>query len=262
MSAEFLEKILHFKKKANQAKENYYSALKKKVAGEKFTRYRIFKKELARPGRIHLIAEIKKASPSAGLLREDFEVLAIAKVYVDNGAAALSILTEEKYFLGKPAYVSRVSEHYSIPILTKDFIIDEGQIYETFVCGSSAVLLIVAILNDDQLRRLMEVAKTLDLDCLVEIHREKELERALKAGAELIGINNRDLQTLKMDLSVSERLIPQIPKDKMIVAESGIDSHEEVSKLKELGANAVLIGETFMRSKDIAKKMREIMQGQ
>ncbi len=261
MSADFLQKVLQHKQKINKDKEEYYAELRRKLSKEKLTRYHIFKQAVSKPGRINLIAEIKKASPSRGMLCDNFDVMAIAKIYVDSGADAISILTEEKYFLGKPMYITRVSEHYSIPILTKDFIIHEGQIHETVVCGSSAVLLIAAILKDEELKHLMQTAAQFDLDCLVEVHNEKELDRALACGAEIIGINNRDLDTLKMDMSTCERLIPKVPKGKIIVAESGLDAHEQIVKLKDLGANAALIGETFMKAADMAGKIKEIMHG-
>ena len=155
----------------------------------------------------------------------------------------------------------QISERFSIPVLMKDFIIDEAQVYEAFQFGASAVLLIAAILNDKELKHLTEVAAGLDLDCLIEVHDEKELQRALKAKADMIGINNRDLRTFKVDFKTSERLIPLIPKDKIIVAESGLKTHDEIKKLKELGAHAVLVGETFMQADDIAAKIREIMTG-
>ena len=229
---------------------------------ERFSRYHLFRREISKPGKINLIAEIKKASPSRGLICDNFDVSTIAKIYVDNGAAAISVLTEEKYFLGKPRYISKVSEHFSIPVLTKDFIIHEGQIYESFTCGTSAILLIVAILDDATLKNLYEVASHIDLDCLVEVHNEEELDRALKLNAEIIGINNRDLHTFNVDLKVSERLIPKIPKDKIIVSESGIKTHDDIKRLQAAGANAVLIGETFLQTDDIAAKIKEVMHGQ
>lgn len=260
MPTDFLQQILDHKRQVNTEKKEYYAELKRKLSAEKLTRYHIFKQAISKPG-INLIAEIKKASPSRGLIRDDFDVMKIAKTYMDSGAAALSILTEEKYFLGKPMYITRVSEHYSIPILTKDFIIDEGQVFETVVCGASAILLILAILNDKEAGHLMGVAHQFDLDCLVEVHDEKELERAVKLGADIIGINNRNLSTLQMDTTTCERLIPKVPRGKIIVAESGLDSHEQIMKLQKLGANAVLIGETFMKSPDIAAKVKEVMRG-
>ncbi|OGX08718.1 MAG: hypothetical protein A2Z88_01865 [Omnitrophica WOR_2 bacterium GWA2_47_8] len=258
---DFLEKILKEKREYIQQKQPYYNSIRKKVADEKFTRYNLFKNAISKPGQINLIAEIKKASPSRGLIRDTFDVSSIADIYVKNGAAAISILTEEKYFLGKPPYVQRVSEHFSVPVLTKDFILEEGQIFETFAFGTSAVLLIVAILTDEQLKHLLRVAADLDLDCLVEVHDEKELERALKAGANIIGINNRNLHTFEVDLKVSERLIPKIPKGKVIVVESGFTAHEEVVRMKEIGSHAVLIGETFMKAPDIGQKIQEVMHG-
>ena len=158
-------------------------------------------------------------------------------------------------------YLRTVSENFSVPVLTKDFIIDEVQIYEALTLGASAVLLIAAISTDEELKHLLGITKHLDLDALVEVHDEKELGRALSAGAEIIGVNHRDLHTFTVDLKVSERLIPKIPKDKVIVAESGIKSHDEVKMLKGLGVHAVLIGETFLENADIGKKVKEVMEG-
>ncbi|MFA5088504.1 MAG: indole-3-glycerol phosphate synthase TrpC [Candidatus Omnitrophota bacterium] len=259
---DFLEDILKYKRSIVERKKDYFASLRKNIAGQKFTRYGLFRKSLVQPDRISLIAEIKKASPSQGVIRTSFDPLDLARIYVQNGADALSILTEDKYFLGKPPYVTRVSEHCSVPILTKDFIIDEGQIYETFACGASALLLIAAILTDERLKCLKGVSDDLDLDCLVEVHDEGELERVLRCGADIIGVNNRDLRTFQVDIRTSERLIPKIPRDKIIVAESGIRTHEDVLRLKEWGAHAVLIGETFLRADDVAKKMKEIMYGE
>ena len=258
---DFLVKILEEKRRLNQEKQAYFKSLKDKLGNTQFSQYHLFKKAISRPGAIHLIAEIKKASPSQGMLREDFDVAAIAKIYLDNKVAAISVLTEEKFFLGKPAYLQKVTENLNIPVLAKDFFIHEGQVFEARVNGASAILLIMAILNDDEFKHLMSVAHGLDLDCLVEVHDEKELERALKLGAEIIGINNRDLKTFVVDLKTAERLIPKIPKDKVIVAESGIKSHADILKLKDSGANAVLIGETFMREKNIDQKIKDIMKG-
>ena len=189
----------------------------------------------------------------------DFDPVFLAKIYTFHHASALSILTEDKFFQGSPGYIKKVSEKFNIPILTKDFIIDEGQIYEAFICGASAVLLIVAILTPSKLRNLMNAASNLDLDCLVEVHDERELKIALDGGAEIIGINNRNLRTFEVDLSTSERLIKKIPSDKIIVVESGIQSFKEVQHFKSLGAHAVLIGETFLKAPHIGDKVREVM---
>ena len=261
MPADFLNKIIDYKKSLLVEKKAFYASLKKKIKDDKLSRYSIFKKAISAPGEIHLIAEIKKASPSKGLICKHFDVLQIAKTYVEGGAAAISVLTEDKFFLGKPMYTRKVCENFSIPVLTKDFIIDEVQIIETFYCGTSAILLIVAILTDEKLKHLMKVASDLDLDCLVEVHNETELKRAPDAGADIIGINNRDLRTFEVDLKVSERLIPKIPRGKVIVAESGLKTHQDIQALKDLGANAVLIGETFLQAPDIATKIKEVMHG-
>jgi len=259
MLPDYLEKIITHKKVLLARKKDFYVNLETNMGKARLTRYHIFKEKISQPGQVNLIAEIKKASPSKGLIRDDFDVLKIADAYVKNGAAAISILTEDKYFLGKPAYVKKVTDQFAIPALTKDFIIDRAQIYEAFLCGASAVLLIVAILDDQKLKFLMSEANRLDMDCLVEVHDEEELKRALDCGADIIGVNNRNLRTFVVDLKVSETLLPQIPSSKIRVAESGITTHADVVKLQELGVNAVLIGETFMRATDIGAKVREVM---
>lgn len=258
---DFLKDIVEHKKKANADKRVFFDRLITQIQGTDFNRYAVFQKAISAPGKIHLIAEIKKASPSKGLLREEFDVKALAEVYEKSGASALSVLTEEKFFLGKPEYIKRISHDCRLPILTKDFIIEDGQLYEAKFNGASAVLLIVAILPPKELKRLIAKAEELDLDCLVEVHDEKELDAALSCGATIIGINNRNLHTFEVCLDVSEKLIPKIPKGKVIVVESGIQSRQDVLKFKELGAHAVLIGETFMREQNIEKKVKELMDG-
>lgn len=259
--SDFLKEIIEEKKRLLQTKKAFFSSIKAKLGEGKNTQYHLFKKTISKPDQINLIAEIKKASPSRGMLREEFDILEIAKVYVEHGAAAISVLTEEKYFLGKPMYVNKVSGNFNVPVLAKDFIIDEGQIYEASFNGASAVLLIMAILNDNEFKHLMDVASSLGLDCLVEVHNQGEMKRAVDGGAEILGVNNRDLHTFNVDLRVSEAIIPQIPKGKVVVAESGIKAHKDVLFLKELGANAVLIGETFMLSNNIGTKIKEVMYG-
>lgn len=245
-----------------KSRDAYYANLRKNMKPRDNKRYGVFKKAISKRGQVNLIAEIKKASPSAGLIREDFDPMRIANIYVQNKAAALSILTEEKYFLGKTAYLRKISNEYDLPMLMKDFIIHEYQIYEGSFCGASAVLLITAILSDAQIKDLMAAAHALGLDCLVEVHDEQEIERALKAGAEIIGVNNRDLRSLQVDINTGLRLIPLIPKGKVVVAESGLSSHDDVKRVGAAGAHAVLIGETFMRAEDIGAKIREVMHGQ
>jgi len=261
VSADFLETIAHHKLEVLSFKKAYYENLIKHMKPSGQRRYEVFKKAISKKGSINLIAEIKKASPSAGLIREDFNAAKIAGIYVKNNAAAISVLTEDKYFLGKFAYLAKVSENCPVPVLMKDFIVHKYQIYEGLFYGASAVLLIVAMLSDDQLKEFMKLAHSLGLDCLVEAHDQDEVKRAVSAGAEIIGINNRNLQNLKVDLNTSLKLIPQIPKGIVIVAESGLKTHEDIRRIQEAGAHAVLIGETFMRSPDIASKIKEIMVG-
>ena len=261
MSADFFKTIINYKIELLSAKKPYYQNLMKNMKPTGQQRYEVFKKAISKKGQINLIAEIKKASPSAGLIREDFNAPLIAQTYIKNNAAALSVLTEDKYFLGKFAYLEQVSENCPLPVLMKDFIIHEYQIYEGLFYGASAVLLIAAILSDLQLKGFMQVAHRLGLDCLVEVHDEAEIQRALKAGAEIIGVNNRNLQDLKVDLNNCLTLIPKIPKGIVIVAESGLKTHEDIRQVQEAGAHAVLIGETFMRSPDIGTKMKEVMYG-
>lgn len=261
MSPDFLKTIAEHKLQMLEAKKSYYANLKKNMKPSKGRRYEVFKKAISKKGQINLIAEVKKASPSAGLIREDFSATQIAQIYIKNNAAAISVLTEEKYFLGKFAYLAKISENCNVPVLMKDFIVHEYQIYEGLFYGASAILLIVAMLDDAQLKDLMKVAHHLGLDCLVEVHDAAELKRAAAAGAEIIGVNNRNLQSLKVDLNNCLKLIPQIPKGTIIVAESGLKTHEDIQKVHEAGANAVLIGETFMRATDIAAKIKEVMEG-
>lgn len=256
---DFLERIVAHKKELVAQKRPIYDALKKQLGNDEYTRYGLFKREITRTGKINIIAEIKKASPSKGLIREDFDVLQIAREYEEHGAAAISVLTEENFFGGDVRYVKRVVDNFHRPVLAKDFFIDPGQIYEARLNGASAILLIMAILTDAQMREFSDVAHDLDLDCLVEVHSEEDLMRALDCGADIIGINHRDLKTFNMDMELSKRLIPLIPEGKVIVAESGLDSRERLNELRDLGVNAFLIGEYFMREKDIGRKMDELL---
>ena len=261
MANDFLGTIVTKKHALIESRRAYYVNLRTHLVKSAYSRYGVFKKSISKPGEIALVAEIKKASPSKGVLRDDFNVEDIARAYEQAGASALSVLTEEEFFQGKPAYLKHVSESIHLPILMKDFFIDELQLFEARYCGASAVLLIVAILDDEQLGSLLRSAHDLDLDCVVEVHDEEELHRALKSGADILGVNNRDLRSFDTSLAVAEKLIPMIPEDKVIVAESGIKSYQDVKRLKELGADAVLIGETFMKERDIGAKVREVMTG-
>jgi len=261
MSDDFLKTIATHKLALLEAKRPYYENLIKNMKPAGLRRYEVFKKAISRKGQINLIAEVKKASPSAGLIREDFNASKIAGIYVKNNAAAISVLTEEKYFLGKFSYLSKVSDNCRVPVLMKDFIVHEYQIYEGLFYGASAVLLIVAMLSDKQLKAFLKLAHRLGLDCLVEAHDQAEVRRTISAGAEIIGINNRNLKNLKVDLNNGLKLIPQIPKGIVIVAESGLKTHEDIRKVQDAGAHAVLIGEVFMRSPDIGAKIKEVMYG-
>jgi len=261
VSADFLKTIAKHKLEVLTAKKSYYENLVKNMKPAGGQRAGSFKKAISQKGPINLIAEVKKASPSAGQIREDFNAAEIAGIYIKNKAAAISVLTEDKYFLGKFSYLAAISANTQIPVLMKDFIVHEYQIYEGLSYGASAVLLIVAILSDKQLKEFIQVAHRLGLDCLVEAHDKAEVKRAVLAGAQIIGVNNRNLKDLKVDLNNCLSLIPQIPKGIVIVAESGLKTHEDILRVQEAGAHAVLIGEVFMRSPDIASKIQEIMIG-
>ncbi len=216
-----------------------------------------FKTAISAPGRINLIAEIKKASPSRGVIRSDFDPEAIARIYEDNGAAAISVLTDSKFFQGDLSFLARVSSATSsLPILRKDFIIDEYQIYQSRLAGADSILLIAAILDLPTLSRFLSIASDVDLDCLVEVHTADELNMVLDTDARVIGINNRDLRTFKTDIRTTGRLMQMIPKDRVVVSESGISSKEDVEFLRGCGVNAMLVGESLMRSHDIGLKVR------
>ncbi len=259
MSADFLEKILAHKRRTNAAKQSMYATIKGHIGGEQYARYHVFKQAVSRPDRINIIAEIKKASPSKGLIRDEFDALGIAREYEKHHAAALSVLTEDKYFLGSVAYLKKISDEAKIPVLAKDFFIDEGQIFEARLNGASAILLVVAILSDVQIREFLTLAARLDLDCLVEVHDREELDRALDCGADIVGINHRDLKTFEMDMDLSAELMPLIPDDKIVVAESGLSNRDEIRRLRDSGVDAFLIGETLMRETDIGRKLDELL---
>jgi indole-3-glycerol phosphate synthase len=219
-----------------------------------------FKKSISRPHHINLIAEIKKASPSRGRIRGDFNPAKIAMTYQANGASAISVLTDERFFEGKLEYIKTVKEHVSIPVLRKDFIIDEYQLYESVAAGADAVLLIAELFSANELVSFYDLAASLGLDVLLEVHSEEDANKALATGGDIIGINNRDLHSFKVDLSVTQKLLRLLPAGKVRVSESGIKTYEDVMFLRSIGVNAVLIGEAFMESADIASKMREIMR--
>lgn len=214
-----------------------------------------------RKERFSLIGELKKASPSAGVIREDFEPITLAKVYEESGASAISVLTDEKFFQGKLEHLKAAKESTTIPILRKDFIIDESQIYESRIGGADALLLISRVLNDSELDQLTKLTEKLGMQVLVEVHNAEEVERVLKTKAKIIGINNRDLDTFKVDLQNTINLIKKFPKlkDRIVISESGIETRKDIETLKKAGVDGVLIGESLLRSKNIPAKIRELM---
>ncbi len=216
-----------------------------------------FYEALARPG-MSYICEVKKASPSKGLIAPQFPYLEIAKEYEQAGASAISCLTEPFYFKGADRYLREIAENVNIPVLRKDFVIDEYMIYQAKCLGASAVLLICAILDDARLKAYGQLAKELGLDALVEAHDEGEVERALKADARIVGVNNRDLRTFTVDMNNSIRLRKMAPKQVLFVSESGIKTNADIRLLYENKVDAVLIGETLMRSSNKAKMLEEL----
>jgi indole-3-glycerol phosphate synthase len=209
-------------------------------------------------GATAVIAEVKKGSPSKGIIRADFDPVTIARVYEANGASCLSVLTDEHFFFGHLGYLSAIRAAVELPLLRKDFIFDEYQVWEARASGADAILLIAAILDLPRLRELQAVAAALSLDVLLEVHDERELEAAMETGCPLIGINNRDLRTFVTDLGTTERLCGIIPPDRFVVAESGINARADVLRLHAAGAGAFLVGESLMREPDIGKKLREL----
>ncbi len=213
---------------------------------------------------VGLIAEVKKASPSKGVIRPDFDPVAIAREYESAGATCLSVLTDVKFFQGSLSYLGRIRSAVPQPLLRKDFIIDPRQILEAVEAGADAILLIAAILEDSQLRAYQSLARAAGLAALVEVHDESELDRALECGATLIGVNNRNLKTFSIDLATTERLARRLfassgGPEKLLVAESGIHTREDVVRLCACGARAILVGESLMREKDLGKKVAELL---
>jgi len=198
-----------------------------------------------------LIAEIKRASPSAGLLRPDFEPAALARAYAGAGATCLSVLTDGPYFQGSPEHLKQARAAVSVPVLRKDFMLDAWQVYESRLMGADCILLIMAALTNHQARELEELARALDMDVLVEVHNRAELDRALGLETSLIGINNRDLKTLQTDLETTAELAPHVPSDRFLIAESGIRTHADVQRLAEAGAFCFLVGESLLRQPDV-----------
>jgi indole-3-glycerol phosphate synthase len=250
-----LDKIIETKKEevARLKKETTVEQLWEIIAG--LEPCRDFRRAL-RSGSCNIIAEVKCASPSRGRLIDNFNPVRIASTYEKNGAAAISVLTDEKYFAGHKNYLTQIRQKVNLPLLRKDFIIDAIQIYETRAIGADAILLIVRVLGK-KLSDFILLSKDLGLSPLVEVHTQEELEAALATGAKIIGINNRNLDTFVTDIETSRRLMAQMPADKVVVAESGIKERRDIESLTQAGINAFLIGEAFMTAPDIGKKLRE-----
>ncbi|MDG6779005.1 indole-3-glycerol phosphate synthase TrpC [Thiomicrorhabdus sp. zzn3] len=209
-------------------------------------------------GQSAVIAEIKKASPSKGVLRDSFDPVEIAKSYAEHGAACLSVLTDRDFFQGGNEYLQAVHEAVDLPIIRKDFIVDDYQVYEARVIGADCILLIAAAIGDAQMYELTETAMQLGMDVLIEVHNEDELERALKLPLPMIGINNRDLHTFEVTLETTLRMLDKIPDDRIVVTESGILGPEDVAKMREHHVNSFLVGEAFMRAEKPGEKLAEL----
>jgi indole-3-glycerol phosphate synthase len=257
--ADFLATIVeHVKSQVEQRqREMPASVLRERPLFQTPTRG--FVKSMAGNSR-RIIAEIKRASPSKGLIRVDWDPVAIAKDYANHGASAISVLTEERFFQGRLLYLEQIRSAVDIPLLRKDFIIDSYQLTEARSYGADAVLLIAALLDPSRLKELREQATDLSLDSLVEVHTEEELNAAVKSGAQLLGINNRDLKTFEVNLATTERLAPLVPAGMPAACESGIDSVEQIRRVEKLGIHLFLIGESLMRAAQPGKKLRELLE--
>jgi indole-3-glycerol phosphate synthase len=209
---------------------------------------------------IRLIAEVKQASPSQGMLSPNFNPTELAQTYAEGGgAAAISVLTEANYFMGSIEHLAAIKEVVGLPLLRKDFIFDPYQLYESRAYGADALLLIVAILSQEQLKELVSLSHSLGLRCLVEVHNEGEVERAVLSEAEIIGINNRDLNTFTVDINTTRRLQPLIPQERIVVSESGIKNKRDIEKLGKWGVDAILVGEALVTAGDVRSKMKELL---
>ncbi len=257
-----LEHIIAYKRdevaarKKARAWDHLDSAIRKQ------TQPRGFAKALReRTDRKALIAEIKKASPSKGLIREDFDPPALAKAYEAGGAACLSVLTDAPSFQGHEDFLIAARAACALPVLRKDFMVDEWQIAESRAIGADAILIIMAAVDDELASDLADVTGAYGMDALVEVHDEKEMDRAVRMGFKLIGVNNRSLATFETDLSITERLAERAPKDTLLVSESGIFTHDDLLRLRRAGARAFLVGESLMRQPDVTAATRALLQG-
>ncbi len=248
----------YIKEELAETKRRYpFTEIKARAAGSEPARG--FGNALAVGGGIRLIAEVKKASPSKGVIRMDFDPVAIAGAYEKSGASCISVLTERKFFQGKLEYLGAIRKIVGLPLLRKDFIVDEYQIHEARAAGADAILLIAACLDKGQLQDYIGIAQQLGLDVLVESHTYRELDKSLLAGAMLVGINNRDLMTFTVSLQTTLDLVKDIPDDCTVVSESGIKTRGDVMNLQQAGVDAILVGESLMRGKDVGKKVKELL---
>jgi len=258
MKMNFLQNILQFKKQEVEARRKSIPAEKLSEMITEAAPSLSLKNALRSADEIGIIAEIKKASPSAGIIREDFDPLKIASGYMNAGADAISVLTDEKFFSGSLSFIQRIRPLVKAPILRKDFILDTYQLLEARAYTADAVLLIVAALSDKGLKSLLEKTATLGMEALVEVHNKPELLRALEVGAEIIGFNHRNLETFAVDISITEKLAPLIPSRVTLVAESGLTGAAEIISMKQAGAHGVLIGSHLMRQPDPGKALADL----
>ncbi|CAB1062852.1 Indole-3-glycerol phosphate synthase (EC [Olavius sp. associated proteobacterium Delta 1] len=243
-------------------KKNEVAGLKKAMpvySGSQLPSIRDFRAAVSAPNRINLIAEIKFASPSAGRIRSKTDPILIGRIYEDSGAAAISLLTDKRFFQGDLNQLPRLKKAISLPILRKDFIIDEVQVRQSFVYGADAILLIARILSQAQLAELISACRALGMDPLTEVHDRDDLEKAIDAGAEIIGINNRDLDSFTIDINTTFELAPLVPADRVVISESGLAEKADIRSLKDVRVQAVLVGSALMKSDDLAGKTTELV---
>jgi len=252
----FLKEIIKHRRESIEASKRKFSE-EKIVSSISPLKNFPFKRAISKPG-LNLIAEIKKASPSKGVICKDFSPVRIALDYKKAKADCLSVLTEDRYFLGNINFIREIKKKVNLPILRKDFIIDKYQIFETLYFGADSILLITKILSLKKIKEFLKISKKIGLDCVLEVNDREDLKIALRTDIEIIGINNRDLSNFKVDLNTTKRLFPLIPKDKITISESGVRTKSEINFLKDLGVNAVLIGEVLLKSKNIFEKIKNL----